>query len=308
MLNIKSLTNLYHETRTLAYANSRLNADIVVNNALDSKLSQESKWQRKQSITVYSENAYADAVKTLETNACETNRNVKIKEKIKQNVEKRTIEHWSNHVKRLTVQGKFIELLHDEQNNVTWQSIIYNLPKGTMQFIINASIDTLPTNANLKRWGKRSTAKCTQCQSRETIHHVLNNCEHKLDRYKWRHDNILYFITNLAKYLAKLEDKMSNFQIYADLQGHTVNGKTVPESILPCSLIPDIVIVQDRKVVVFELTVPFELNINNAHSRKSDKYSGLVSDIETAGYNCFLYVVEVGSRGYIDKQNENSLS
>ena len=55
--------------------------------------------------------------------------------------------------------------------------------------------------------------------------HVLNNCEHKLDRYKWRHDNILYFITNSAKYLTKLEDKMSNFQIYADLQGHTVNEK-----------------------------------------------------------------------------------
>ena len=32
-----------------------------------------------------------------------------------------------------------------------------------------------------------------------------------------------------------------------------------------------------------------------------------MSDIETAGYNCFLYVVEVGSRGYIDKQNENRL-
>ena len=65
---------------------------------------------------------------------------------------------------------------------------------------------------------------------------------------------------------------MSNFQIYADLQGHTVNGKTVPESILPCSQIPDIVIVQDKTVVIFELIVPFELNINNAHSRKYYKY------------------------------------
>ena len=32
-----------------------------------------------------------------------------------------------------------------------------------------------------------------------------------------------------------------------------------------------------------------------------------MSDIETARYNCFLYVVEVGSRGNIDKQNENRL-
>ena len=98
---------------------------------------------------------------------------------------------------------------------------------------------------------------------------------------------------------------MSNFQIYADKQGHTVNGKkTVPDKILPSSEIPDIVIVQDKKLVIFELTVPFELNMINAHCRKSDKYVGLVPDIETSGYKCFLYVVEVGSQGYIDKQNE----
>ena len=91
-------------------------------------------------------------------------------------VEKRKIEHWSNHAKRLTA--------HDEQNIVTWQSIIYNIPKGTIPFIINASKDTLHTNANLKRWGKRSSAKCTQCQSCETIHHVSNNCKRKLDRFE----------------------------------------------------------------------------------------------------------------------------
>ena len=42
--------------------------------------------------------------------------------------------------------------------------------------------------------------------------------------------------------------------------------------------------------VIIELrfkTVPFELNIISAHSRKSDKYSALVSDIESVGYQCF---------------------
>ena len=156
-----------------------------------------------------------------------------------------------------------------------------------MQFIINASIDTLPTNANLKRWGKRSNAKCTQCKGRETIHHILNNCEPKLDRYKWRHDNILHFITDLAKYLNTLENETQNWHIYADLPDHTVNGKTIPDFILPCNQIPDIVIVQEKKVSILELTVPFKLNIISAHSRKSDKYSALVSDIESVGYQCF---------------------
>ena len=57
------------------------------------------------------------------------------------------------------------------------------------------------------------------------------------------------------------------------------------------------------RVILFELSVPFEPNINKAHCTKSDRYSSLVSDINEVGFNCSLVAVEIGSRGLIDTDN-----
>ena len=65
-----------------------------------------------------------------------------------------------DHVKNLVKQGNFLKLTHTEQNDASWKSYIFNLPKGTMKFLLNASIDTLPTKVNLKQWGKISNDKC----------------------------------------------------------------------------------------------------------------------------------------------------
>ena len=62
------------------------------------------------------------------------------------------------------------------------------------------------------------------------------------------------------------------------------------------------------RIDLVELTVPFETNIDKAHSRKQSKYADLVEDINQKGYNCQLYCVEVGSRGLITTENEKRLS
>ena len=48
------------------------------------------------------------------------------------------------HVKPLAVQGNSLELMATEQNDVTWKSYMFNLKSGTLKFLLNASIDTLP--------------------------------------------------------------------------------------------------------------------------------------------------------------------
>ena len=57
----------------------------------------------------------------------------------------------TNHVQTLVKQGKFLELTQVEKTDATWQSFIFNLPRGCMKFILNSAIDTLPTKANLKQ-------------------------------------------------------------------------------------------------------------------------------------------------------------
>ena len=89
-------------------------------------------------------------------------------------------------------------------------------------------------------------------------------------RYTWRHDSILsHIVLTISKLIPK-----EKFTIYADIPGYKTNGGTIPPNILPTSLKPDIVIVNntEKSVHIFELTVPFETNINSAHERKISKY------------------------------------
>ena len=87
----------------------------------------------------------------------------------------------------------------------------------------------------------------------------------------------------------------------------STNGTTIPANIAQTSQIPDLVILQESKITVIELTVPFELNIVHSHQRKCDKYAGLISDIKSSGYEVYFYAIEIGCRGYIDKENEGRI-
>ena len=300
-LNIKSISHLYKECHATSHATSRLKADDAVNLALDCKLQHESKWVRKDSVTVYSENHYHTAVELCDSNSRHTYIE-SIKRKIKQNINIEFSDMWYNHVKSLTVQGRFLELLRLENNHVTWRSLIYNLPKGVLQFAINASIDTLSTNANLKRWGKRRNAKCDSCGQRETLHHVLNHCECLMERYTWRHNSILSFI------ISQITPDGTD-SVYSDLAGMMTGCSTIPTDVTITSQRPDLVVVnrQNKTVTILELSVPFELNVESTHARKVDRYQGLINDIEDNNFTVKYYPIEIGSRGYINSDNVNRL-
>ena len=62
-----------------------------------------------------------------------------------------------------------------------------------------------------------------------------------------------------------------------------------------------------KHLTVIELTVPYELNIENAHSRKTNKYAALISDINSNGIKTNFIALEIGSRGYISPENMKNL-
>ena len=190
--------------------------------------------------------------------------------------------------------------------NLTWRSMIYSLPEGILKFAINASIDSLPSFTNLYKWGKRLNANCPLCSGKGTLLHILNNCSNMLDRYAWRHNNLIRVIISALENSHLFKGK--RLRITADIEGYLTAGGTVPPEIIPTSQKPDIVLTfpGSKKVVLVELTVPFETHINKAHQLKSDRYASLLSDIISLGYNCSLFPVEVGSRGLITKPNKDS--
>ena len=280
----------------MAHASARLKADRTVNTALDAKIDREAQWIRKGSITTYSEDHYIQASTDVDD---VRNRVQCVKTCVKNAVSDEFSNMWHKHIKSLVVQGRFLELLTIEQTHITWRSCIYSLPREVLQFAVNASIDTLATNANLKRWGKRTNAICGLCNTaRETIHHVLNNCSMMLDRYKWHHDSILNF-------LAQQLNTYENVEICIDLPGKFSGVSTVPTSIIPTTMRPDIVLISKstKKVCLLELSIPFEANISATHLRKVQRYEALISDIESNGYTVKYYPIEIGSRGFIDPDN-----
>ena len=223
---------------------------------------------------------------------------------IKKSVQDVCRENWKRLIEPLLVQGEFMKVVHMENIDVIWKSIIYNLPQSVMKFTVNAAIDSLPTNKNLYRWGKRISDKCNLCNCTGTLHHVLNNCERMLDRYTWRHNNILRII------LKNIKNASNNtIKVYADIEGESINGGTIPPNIIPTQHKPDICYIdsKNKNIIIIELTVPFETNIDKAHQRKQDKYASLIHDITATGWKSKLVCIEIGSRGLITPQNKYRL-
>ena len=162
-----------------------------------------------------------------------------------------------------------------------------------MKWLLNSCIDTLPTEANLRQWGKVTSDKCW-CSQKQTLNHILNGCRKALDqgKFTWRHDSLLYY--NVI-YIASCLDIM-NFTCFVDIEGHQTNsGGTLPPDIIVSILKPDIVIVEQKlkSVFIFELTVPGETRIQEAHRIKTEKYWHFKNDIKTHYVSILLF--EIGS-------------
>ena len=79
----------------------------MINASLSAKLSLESQWVRKGSITTYSDEHLKDTTTSVDQNA--DNGITKVKDMV--NINSKFQESWSSHIKGLVVQGRFLELL-----------------------------------------------------------------------------------------------------------------------------------------------------------------------------------------------------
>ena len=171
-----------------------------------------------------------------------------------------------------------------------------------MKFLMNSIVDTLPTKSNLKLWNKTTSDKCGLCQNKETTLHVLNGCRNALidGRFTWRHDSILNYICNNIN-----QDK---FTVYSDITDFkNENGGTIPSSLTVTVDRPDMVIIDksNMKVFIYELTVPFETNIVERHTYKTNKYAYLCADI--TNYEVEIIAFEIGARGLVTTENMKRL-
>ena len=82
----------------------------------------------------------------------------------------------------------------EETSPELWVKAVQGLPPEPLKFALNASLNTLPTNANLHMWGKKTRDNCILCQEhRQSLLNILNTCQVAmgLRRYSERHDSVL---------------------------------------------------------------------------------------------------------------------
>jgi len=313
-LDIPSISSLYEICHATATAAISIKGDEKVKHCLNIRLNRE--LQSKREKTIQKSISKVEEVRrglpsTTENGDTVIHKFLKDKEAkavaktLRRNLRLDSQEIINSKVCTYKKQGDFLKLLSDEEEDPEWKSFIYNMPRGTMKFLLNAAINTLPTSNNLLQWGKKTSDQCKHCKMTETTQHVLNGCPKFLTdgRYTWRHDNILNFLCNTLK--------QSRFEVYCDLpESCSPGGGTIPPDIMITSLRPDLVIINRhmKEISIYELTVPYENRIEAAHSQKQRKYLTLVSDIEASGWNVFFCALEIGSRGYISKENKLNLT
>ena len=200
------------------------------------------------------------------------------------------------------MQGHNLALAAAEKQDLVWKSFMYDLKQGTLKFLLNAGIDTLPTAANLKRWKKSASDLCKLCRGRQTTDHVLSICKVALDtgRFTWRHNCVINYIVN------SIDDK---YTVYSDLPGHTApGGGSIPPELCVTSQKPDIVIIDNhmKAIHLYELTCPAERNIDTRNNEKSNKYAHFTTDI--THLSCKVNSFEVSTKEFLNTRNHSTLN
>ena len=97
-------------------------------------------------------------------------------------------------LRKLEIQGKFLEWTDVMHSDLTWRWIIFGMSDGELCFSVQAITNTMLTPDNLRRWGScEIDSACSLCGQTGTLRHVLNVCKVSLlqGRYLWRHNLIL---------------------------------------------------------------------------------------------------------------------
>lgn len=246
---------------------------------------------------------------------------------------------WS-HAHSLNMQG--IWTVWSENTHpldFSWNTIIYGPGKCIIAFLLNATINTLPSKYLLCLLGYRTNSRCPLCKNNNcNVSHVLSGCRFSLisKRYTWRHDSVLLTIystlkSHITNHNTKKVLPISTLRSISFIPAGTssaptnktnhvhrhhllseandwqllvdLNHKLVfPPEIFSTNQRPDIVIwsIKTKKVLLVELTVPCDENIETAQIRKTGRYTQLSSDINsTTDWNSTIITIEVGARGFV---------
>ena len=113
-------------------------------------------------------------------------------------------------VRKMEAEGREVHLIQcAQQGQVTrWEehvverkigwSDVWEWNTSRLSFLLRSTYDVLPSPVNLVRWKVQEVDKC-RCGKLGTMKYILSNCHLALNRYTWRHNEVLRVIIEMAK-------------------------------------------------------------------------------------------------------------
>ena len=166
-------------------------------------------------------------------------------------------------------------------------------------FARRSLIYSLSNASNLQRWKLKQNSNCPLCDRKETQIHRFNNCKPALNRYEWRHNSVLKTLMNNLVTIAS-----NIFRLYADTDEYDCPSRFFKSSrpqdpnASNYKPRPDIVIQENNKTMIIELTCPFETNLEKSHDYKKTRYKDLRNAFLNPRAHFNLILLEISSPGF----------
>ena len=217
---------------------------LLMKSSSDGKIQQLRKNEKQKETCSTGTHTLADACQQIVTTDLQNNnrrglgrhRSInkkQIRQEVGKEVERLELGNLLDKCNSKQVQGRWSKWTNIIRHDVKWRSLINNSNEKLLKFNINASLETLPTRDNLRRWGVKVLGQCRLCGTKENLKHCLSLCSVALHqgRYKWRHNNVLKSISNSINhwYTNAQSNASENSQnSYIAFRGYNMHCKAPP--------------------------------------------------------------------------------
>lgn len=177
----------------------------------------------------------------------------------------------------------------------------YILPHD-YRFGIRARLNKIPTRSLLKRIRRTGNDECRHCESKETLAHVLQHCQHNMALIRDRHKLIL---NRIGKSLAFVERTQRHIKVSIDKKPEGYQGDLVR---------PDIILENqtDNTVTIVDLVITSEDCLNKTmdqrRQEKIQKYKHLSEWYSSQGKTAKFEALVYGNIGAIAPENYDVLT
>ena len=205
-----------------------------------------------------------------------------------------------DHFAKLLVQSALSRTVNEnisKTNIILWNNFLQSIPQFLFQFARKALLQLLPTSSNLVRWKRLENPICSLCKLKpQTNLHVLSNCgsDIALERYKFRHNAILRLLFEWLQTVIN-----DTYTVCVDLD--TVPQNCWISEVLYENVRPDLLLFNNSKIIILELTVCHESNLQKSKIYKQNKYADIKNFLQPKfrKHSVRLFTFEISVLGFI---------